>query len=108
MPVWLYVGNIVLGAVVAVLLFSHRVSFRGGGAVADYQALVKRVDAHERRLDQAGEKVSTLASEVQGWETRARVELLTRAEATLMLQESRDDRTEIRRRLIRLEEERTR
>ena len=75
---------------------------RGGTALADYQSLVRRVDAIDKVLATAGEKTSDLASAINGLPERLRKDFLPRPEADLIIQESQQDRRALHHDLERL------
>lgn len=111
--------------IAALLLASLRLGFRTGKAVAQPEALARRLGEVEGRMDTAGSEMSDLATKVQALigrveETTALAKddhdrirmlndfvnalpstlsqtLLPRREADLLIQESRSDRTRLQR-----------
>ena len=80
--VWFVVGNAVFMALIGGFLYSIKMSFVGAGKIKDIEhgvsAVSIRVDNIEIRMDRAGEKVSDLATDVQGMPERLRHEFVTK------------------------------
>lgn len=69
---------------------------------ADFDALRESIRAIHRRLDDAGEKASDLASAVQGMPERIRRDFITRDEFTIMTENGREDRMRLWQEIARL------
>ena len=87
--VWFVVGNAVVMALIAGFLYSIKMSFVGAGKIKDIEHSVAtgalKIDRLERRMDQAVEKVSDLATEVQGMPERLRHEFVTKEHLQLII-----------------------
>ena len=86
--VWFVVGNVVLMALIGGFLYSIKMSFAGAGKVKDIEHSVAtvsaRVDHIEKRMDDEGERMSKLATHVQGMPERLRAEFVTKEYLHLM------------------------
>jgi hypothetical protein len=90
---WVTLGQAIVMALVGLLVFSIRGSFKAGQWTEskDYS---KDIAAINGRLDQAGRQMSDIASEVQAWPERMREDFMTRREIETHLTYSQQQRSQ--------------
>ncbi len=95
LQLWLGVGGIVFNGLGLALIWAFKSGSFVKGTEDSSGALREKVASLERRMDQAGGKMSDFASELQGSEDRFRKIFMSLELGNHRFEESKDDRANI-------------